>query len=178
MNQANTAVDLEYRQVLDNLAMFCLNRDALPSLVTLKTGASQVGDTGTLGFLGVTGFATGDNVPINTSLGSSPTLSGTRTIVDQWGSQPITDDNNLLLLNKAFRCALGDKALLDEDDANDLAHDLNPQIGTTSDISVDRDTMISIFGQNVVSSRAGTAHAPGPPSKESASRDVGVPSTS
>ena len=105
VKQAETVVDLEYRQILDNLAMFCLNPEALPSLVMLKTGASQVGDTGTLGFLGVAGLTT--STPSVTTFGSSPTITGTRTIVDQWGSSPVTDDNNLLLLRKAFRCRPG-----------------------------------------------------------------------
>jgi hypothetical protein len=149
--QAQTVVDLEYRQALDNLAMFHLNPSALPSLVTLKTGATQVGDTGSVGFLGAVGLATGATQALNKTVGSSPTLTGTRTIVDQWGSSPVTDDNNLLLLSKAFHCALGHHDLLDDDDANDLAHDLSPQIGTTADISVDRDTLGTIFSQNVVS---------------------------
>jgi hypothetical protein len=152
VKQAQTVVDLEYRQILDNLAMFCLNREALPSLVTLKTGASQVGDTGSAGFLGTSGLTYGSPANFYSSFGSSPTITGTRTIVDQWGSSPVTDDNNLLLLQKAFRCALGWKDLINEDDANDLAHDLNPQIGTTADISVDRDTLGTVFSQNVISS--------------------------
>jgi hypothetical protein len=162
VKQAQTVVDLEYRQILDNLAMFCLNPQSLPSLVTLKTGASQVGDSGTFGAVGVTGLAVGSNAAVNTSYGVGPTITGTRTIVDQWGSSPITDDNNLLLLRKAFRCALGIKDLLDEDDANDLAHDLNPQLGTTSDMSVDRDTMGRIFSQNVVSSALARLTPPDP----------------
>jgi hypothetical protein len=141
--QAQTVIDLQYQQVLDNLAMFYLNRAALPSLVTLKTGASQVGDTGTLGFLGVTGN--------KGTFGNSPTIAGTRTIVDQWSSSPVTDDNNLLLLSKAFQSALGDHQWISEDDANDLAHDLSAQIGTTSDISVDRDTLNSIINPSVLS---------------------------
>src|SRR5271166_2245698 len=157
VKQAQTVVELEYKQILDNLAMFCLNPSALPSLVTLKTGASQVGDTGTLGFLGVAG--------LNTTFGSSPTVTGTRTIVDQWGSSPVTDDNNLLLLSKAFRCALGYHDLIDEDDANDLAHDLSPQIGTTSDMSVDRDTLGTIFSQNLVSNALARFMPPDPARK-------------
>jgi hypothetical protein len=163
VKQAQTVVDLEYRQILDNLAMFCLNPTALPSLVTLKTGASQVGDTGTVGLLGVSGLATGNGGSGSWgTFGASPTITGSRTIVDQWGSSPITDDNNLLLLRKAFRCALGYKDLLDDDDANDLAHDLNPQIGTTADISVDRDTLGSIFSQNVISGALARFMPPAP----------------
>jgi hypothetical protein len=160
IKQAQTVTDFEYRQILDNLAMFSLNPQALPSLMTLKTGASQVGDTGTAGFLGTSGLSTGSG--FYSSFGSSPTITGARSIVDQWGSSPQTDDNNLLLLRKAFRCALGRKDLIDEDDANDLAHDLNPQIGTTSDMSVDRDTMGRILSQSVVSSALARLTPPDP----------------
>jgi hypothetical protein len=161
VKQAETVVDLQYRQILDNLAMFRLNPDTLPSLVTLKTGASQVGDSGSAGFLGTSGLINGSGTVFST-FGSSPTLTGTRTIVDQWGSSPVTDDNNLMLLSKAFRCALGYKDLIDEDDANDLAHDLNPQIGTTTDMSVDRDTLGTIFGQNLVSGALSRLMPPDP----------------
>jgi hypothetical protein len=157
VKQAQTVTDLEYRQILDNLAMFSLNPEALPSLLALKTGASQVGDTGSVGFLGST--------DLTHDWTSNPNFVGTRTIVDQWGAQPITDDNNLFLLSKAFRCALGRKDLIDEDDANDLAHDLNPQIGTTADMSVDRDTLNTIFSQNVVSSAMARFMPPDPARK-------------
>jgi hypothetical protein len=159
VNQARTVGDLQYQQALDNMAMFCLNPEALPSLVSLKTGASQVGDTGTLGFLGAVGLATGVAHTSNFTFGSSPTISGTRVIVDQWGSTPITDDNNLLLVRKAFRSALGYHDLIEEDEANDLAHDLSPQIGTTADISIDHDTFKELYNEKFVS-RALTIYNP------------------
>src|SRR5208283_1085864 len=154
VKQAQTVVDLEYQQVLNNLAMFSLNPAALPSLATLKTGATQVGDTGTLGFLGVTGN--------KGTFGNSPTIAGSRTIVDQWGLSPVTDDNNLMLLRKAFRSALGFHDLIGVDEANDLAHDLSAQIGTTADMSVDRDTLGTIFGQNLVSGAVARFMPPDP----------------
>ena len=172
VKQAQTVVELEYQQILDNLAMFCLNPAALPSLATLKTGATQVGDTGTLGFLGVTGN--------KGTFGNSPTIAGTRTIVDQWGLSPVTDDTNLLLLSKAFRSALGDQQLLNVDQANNLAHDLSSQIGTTADMSVDRDTLGSIFSQSVLSGalaqvkdpdRARRSPPPGTPEAEALQRE-------
>jgi hypothetical protein len=64
----------------------------------------------------------------------------------------LTDDNNLMLVRKAFRSALGYHDLLEEGEANDLAHDLSTQIGTTADMSVDRETLGSVFGQNQISS--------------------------
>jgi hypothetical protein len=46
---------------------------------------------------------------------------------------------------------LGFPDLLEVDDANDLAHDLSAQIGTTADISVDRETVGHFLGQNLLS---------------------------
>ena len=60
---------------------------------------------------------------------------------------------------------MGHPDLIDEDDANDLAHDLNPQIGTTADMSVDRDTLSTILGQNVVSSAMARFMPPDPARK-------------
>jgi hypothetical protein len=142
--QSQTIIELQYQQVLDNLAMTCLNPSALPSLTALRTGATQVGDTGSLGFLGVAG--------LNTTFGSSPTVAATRSIVDQWGSAPVTDDNALRLLRKAFQSALGSKQLLTLDEAEDLAHDISTQIGTTADMSVDRDTLNGVFSESLLSS--------------------------
>jgi hypothetical protein len=152
--QAQTVVDIQYQQVLDNLALFCLNPSALPSLSSLKTGATQVGDTGSLGFLGVAG--------LDTKFGSSPTIAATRTVVEQWGSAPLTDDNNLLLVQRAFQYAMNDRRRFTADEADDLAHDLSSQIGTTADISVDRDTLGHLFSQGEVSGALARLKPPEP----------------
>jgi hypothetical protein len=129
--QASSVADLQYRQVLDNLAMFHLNPHALPSLANMKTGATQVGDTGTLGILGV--------AALNSPAGISPTITGTRSIVDQWGTAPVTDENALALCRKAFQRALGWPSYITEPEAEGMIHDLTDQVGTNADVSVDMD---------------------------------------
>jgi hypothetical protein len=124
--------ETQYEQVLNNLAMFCLDLNAVPSQVALKSGSTQIGDTGSLGFLGVAG--------INTKFGSSPTVAATRSIVDQWGTVPLTDDNTLKILRKAYKTALGHTSFLTEFEANDMGHDMSQLIGTNADISTDIDT--------------------------------------
>lgn len=164
VRQVRTLTDLQYQQVLDNLAMYKLNREALPGIAVLKTGATQVGDTGSLGFYGVAG--------IETKFGASPTIMGTRSIVDQWGLVPVTDDNALKLLRKAFQCATGSRSLLSRPEAEDLAHDLSAQIGTNADISVDGDTLRSIY--NYTLRRSGMAPIK-PPTQSSRTPNLRAP---
>jgi len=129
--QASSVTDLQYRQVLNNLAMFHLNPHALPSLANMKTGATQVGDTGTLGILGV--------AALDSPAGVSPTVAATRSVVDQWGTAPVTDENALSLCRKAFERALGWPSFITKPEAEGMIHDLTDQVGTNADISVDMD---------------------------------------
>jgi hypothetical protein len=133
IRQAKTLTETQYEQILNNLAMCALDPDSLPSMVSLKSGSTQIGDTGTLGFLGVAGLMT--------TFGSSPTISGSRSIVDQWGTSPVTDDNVLKLLQMAYQNTHGISSFLTEKDANDMGHDLSQLIGTNADISTDADTL-------------------------------------
>lgn len=163
--QAATVNDLLYQQVLDNLAMYCLNPHALPSLATVKTGATQVGDTGSVGILGVAG--------LDSPVGASPTLAATRSVVDQWGTAPVTDENALALGRKAFQRALGWPAFITEPEAEGLVHDLTDQVGTNADISIDTDFIKSLAAPqfqvpmgssntpNVTPRRDGSTPAPG-----------------
>lgn len=147
VRQARTLTDIQYEQVLNNLAMFCINPDSLPSLVSLKSGSTQIGDTGQLGFLGVAG--------LNTLFGSSPTINASRSVVDQWGTAPVTDDNVLRVLRMAYRTATGHPSLLNEKDANDIGHDLSQQIGTNADISTDLELLKALASLSANSSRDG-----------------------
>ena len=134
--QAKTLTDTQYEQVLNNLAMFCLDPYALPSLVVIKNGSTQIGDTGTLGFLG--------NAGLMSAFGSSPTIAGSRSIVDQWGTAPVTDDNVLKVVRMAYQNAIGNPKWLSEDDANDMGHDLSQQVGTNADISTDLEMLKTV----------------------------------
>src|SRR5437762_2010934 len=46
VNQVRTLTDLQYSQVLSNLAMFYQNMDAIPCQVALHDGSTQIGDSG------------------------------------------------------------------------------------------------------------------------------------
>jgi hypothetical protein len=96
VNQASTLLDLQYKQVLDNLAMFACNHDALPSQVRLNGGLVQVTDQGAASISGIAG-GTGD---MANSL--TPTFGGQRTVVGQWDVDPVIDANDLDLLRLAY----------------------------------------------------------------------------
>ena len=77
INQGSTLPELQYQQVLNNLAQFAVNPSALPWHVNFKEGTSQVTD-----FL--TGGAVVDLAPFVGTL-THPQLIGSRTAVAQWG---------------------------------------------------------------------------------------------
>ena len=70
--------------------------------------------------------------------------------MDQWGTVPVTDDNVLRLVRKAYQCAVGRPSRLDLTEAEDLAHDLSKQIGTNADISIDGDTLRNVYSQSLL----------------------------
>ena len=130
-NQAGTLTELQYQMVLENLATFAENPGAMPWHVNLTGGASQVTDSGQ-GQLGL-GFNR-YRIHRNSFLNVSPTLSGSRTIVQQWGHQPVTDGDQLRLLRIAYRRARGSPEMPDPDFLDDLAHDLKKVIVATEDL--------------------------------------------
>ena len=130
--QTQTLTNLQYTQVLNNLAMFHQNLYALPSQVTLHDGSSQIGDSGSAAVL----------FDIDGGLTTHPSLSASRTIVQQWGMNPVTDDTALQLLQLAYQRAAGFRVDLSQSTgnpnepwsrdtnkfANTLAHALKDQI--------------------------------------------------
>jgi hypothetical protein len=127
LQQTQTLTDLQYMQVLNNIAMFYQNPFALPSQVTLADGSAQIADSGAAGIL----------FDIDGGVINHPTLSASRTAVQQWGMSPIIDDTALKLLQLAYQRAIGFEVDLansgDPDDApngfaNTLAHQLKDQI--------------------------------------------------
>jgi hypothetical protein len=120
IEQATTLTDLQYQQVLSNLAMFCWNPSAMPWHVNLRDGSAQVADLGALTI----------GAELAGTSKATPSLLGSRTVVEQWGMTPVTDDTELKLLRIAYRRALGfDERLGDNknDLANELAHQLKNQ---------------------------------------------------
>ena len=121
--QAGTLTDLQHQIVLNNLAMYAGNPDAIPFQANLHDGTTQIADNGQLA-----------------SIASKPLyvlFTGSRTAVDQWSMTPVTDDIALRLLRKAYRRALGFPDSLYDDDcelANDLAHELKKTTAVVDDI--------------------------------------------
>ena len=128
-NQARTLSDLQYRQVLDNLAKLYVDPWAVPSQVGLRDGSTQVADSGTAGLLTQTDLAH--------KFSMSPALNGTRSVVEQWGMLPVTDETNLRLLRMAYRRAafgVDETLATDAEFRNQLAHELKGQIAVTEDL--------------------------------------------
>jgi hypothetical protein len=153
VGQARTLTDLQYQQVLDNLAIFSLDPSTLPWHVSLKTGVAQVTDTGSAGAM----------LSIGSRVTAAPNVLGTRSVVEQWSTVPVTDDMTLELLRIAYRNAMGIRGALGPDEANLLAHKLSQQIATNADISVDADTLKSILD---TFQREGQGLPPGPRRRE------------
>lgn len=107
--------------------MFYANPAAIPFHVTLHDGSAQISDFGN-------GFATFNILDSNKLFSAIPGISGSRTVVEQWSLQPVTDDTALKLLQRAYHCALGRPDPFDPDFANDLANELKKQIAVTEDL--------------------------------------------
>src|SRR3954454_2695363 len=81
INQGSTLPELQYQQVLGNLALFATNPSALPWHVNLREGTTQLTDS-------VSAGAAVDLAPPVTWF---PQLFGSRTAVAQWGMAPVVD---------------------------------------------------------------------------------------
>ncbi len=102
---AETLTDLNYQQVLNNVAQFTANPAAMPSLAVFNAGTVTVADQKTLN-LNATGAPTisnaqqaGSGLPI-LSLLINPSVS--RTLTENWSMAPVTDIDNL----RRIRCAM------------------------------------------------------------------------
>jgi hypothetical protein len=125
MKQAETLPELQYQQVLDNLARFADNPSALPSHVKISDGTTQITDSGNAG-------VAVDLGPPATTL---PQLIGSRTVVVQWGMTPVIDASELRLMRIAYRRALGSPEMPDPAFLDDLAHELKNQLPANADQS-------------------------------------------
>ncbi len=103
---SNTLADLQYQQILDNVARFQSSPDTVPSFAVVSTGTVSVNDqTGagvsptyspTLTFLQQGGGA----LPILSLLFP---FSAQRTVTENWSLTPITDADNLRHVRCAYR---------------------------------------------------------------------------
>lgn len=97
INQGSTLPELQYQQVLSNLALFARNPSALPWHVNLREGTTQITDSATAGSL----------VDLGPPAVTQPQIFGSRTAVAQWGMSPVIDTTELQLLRIAYRRAFG-----------------------------------------------------------------------
>jgi hypothetical protein len=96
VNQASTISDVQFQQVLDNLAMFACNPDALAWHIRINGGVVQVADQGS-GFIGA-------------NLGGpgyvAPNLGLQTNILHQWNVDPVVEADDLEVLQLAYRKAI------------------------------------------------------------------------
>jgi hypothetical protein len=136
VNQASTLTELQYQQVLGNLAMMSLDPWALPAHSTLRDGSAQIQDVGQAAI----------GLWLTRNHATFPAFLGSRTVVEQWTVIPVTDDIELKLMRVAYRRALGyvgEGSELDKELANDLAHELCKQISQADDIDIRSDPVIN-----------------------------------
>lgn len=96
ISQGNTLGDMQRRQVLDNLAMFRADPDALAWHLKLRGGLVQVADQGSVSLLGV----------IFNDASLSPSGGFQRGVVGQWDIEPAVDVDELESLQLAYRLAV------------------------------------------------------------------------
>ena len=133
ISQSSTLTEIQYQQVLDNLAMFACNPDAMAWHVKINGGVVQVADQGS-GFFGL-------------NLGGpqmySPNLGLQRNVLHQWNVDPVIDANDLALLHIAYR-----KAVQPDDFDGSIRHDAFEQIceiSTSCHIALTRDVTMKMI---------------------------------
>jgi hypothetical protein len=124
IHQASTLPELQYQQVLNNLALFAANPAALPWHVNLREGTTQVTDS----------LSGGAALDIGPPVTWFPQLLGSRTAVAQWGMSPVIEPVELRLLRTAYRRAHGLPDGLPPEFFNELAHELKGQIPLNPDL--------------------------------------------
>lgn len=123
INQGSTLTELQYQQVLANLALFATNPGALPWHVNLREGTTQITDSATAGAL----------VDLGPPAVTQPQLFGSRTAVAQWGMSPVIDPIELQLLRIAYRRAHGIAEMPSPEFLDELAHELKDQLPANAD---------------------------------------------
>src|SRR5258708_2503470 len=124
VDQGATLPELQYQQVLDNLALFSANPSALPCHVNIPEGTTQITDSASIA-------AALDPGPASNWL---PQLFGSRTVVAQWGGAPVIDTLELRLLRITYRRAHGSLEMPGPDLLDELAHELKNQVAINTDL--------------------------------------------
>jgi hypothetical protein len=137
VNQGRTLPELQYQQVLNNLAQFAVNPSALPWHVNLKEGTSQVTDS----------LSGGALVDLGPPASTEPQLFGSRTVVAQWGMAPVTDAIELRLLRIAYRRAHGFPDMPSPEFLDELVHELKDQFAANADLRNESELFYGFHGK-------------------------------
>src|SRR6266446_8483053 len=102
----NTLTDLQYQQVLNNVARFHANPDTVPSFAVASAGTVSIADTTGAGISPTysptltSAMQGGGALPILSLLFP---LTASRAVTENWSLTPITDADNLRRLRCAYR---------------------------------------------------------------------------
>jgi hypothetical protein len=131
LNQHATLSDLHYQMVLRNLAVFARSPGVIPWHMNVTGGTAQVADaeTARMGFLWQIYRVARANFGQY-----APSASASRTVVQQWSTNPIVYSDALRLIQIAYRRALGFNEMPDAKLIDDVAHDIKKQIIATEDL--------------------------------------------
>jgi hypothetical protein len=143
INQGSTLPELQYQQVLDNLARFATNPAGLPWHVNLREGTTQITDS----------LSGGAAVDIGPPVTWFPQLFGSRTAVAQWGVSPVIDATELRLLRIAYRRAYGASDMPSPEFLDELAHELKDQFASNSDLRNESELFYEFQGRASRSSK-------------------------
>jgi hypothetical protein len=99
LNQISTVTDIEQKQVLDNLAMFVTNSNAMPFFSVPGTGTAGITDTVQGG--GMVDFTR------ETLAGWGLSFGGSRGIAENWTLGPINDPHKLHQMQCIYQIAIG-----------------------------------------------------------------------
>ena len=148
INQGSTLPELQYQQVLGNLALFATNPSALPWHVNLREGTTQLTDS-------ANGGAALDLGPPVTWF---PQLLASRTAVAQWGMSPVIDATELRLLRIAYRRANGVAEMPSPEFLDELTHELKDQFPSNADLRNESELFYEFQGRASGSSNELDAH--------------------
>jgi hypothetical protein len=131
VRQVGTLTHLQHQVVLNNMAAYTCNPDAIPFQANLRIGATQIVDSA--------------STSMGRYIGEFTALLGlSRTAVNQWMTAPVTDEATLRLLRIAYRRSLGyEEDLYTDDLANRFAHRFKMQIAAMPDMAVENAHMFA-----------------------------------
>ena len=148
INQGATLPELQYQQVLDNLALFAANPAALPWHINLREGTSQLTDS----------LSGGAALDIGPPVTWFPQLLGSRTAVAQWGGSPVIDATELRLLRIAYRRAHGASDMPSPAFLDELTHELKDQLASNADLRYESESFYEFQNRASRSSQELDAH--------------------